>query len=196
MMRAVLTMAVAVVALAGCDKAMFDDEIRKAVRDTLKDPDSAQWGEKIVAKDFACIIVNAKGGAGGYTGREPVFLQKSFGSWSVAQTKNESVCAEHVLERMSAKAAANAAVDKRVTATVLAKLKDNGFLLPPNPKDPARGDVLAGVADPDCVSFANDLMTAGRIAGDPDYEMNAHFAKEFAKGLAQLDAKICKKIKS
>lgn len=195
-MRAVMTIAVAVIALAGCDKALFDDDVRKAVRETLKDPDSAQWGEKIVAKDFACIIVNAKGGAGGYTGREPVFLQKSFGSWSVAHTKNESVCAEHVLDRMSAKAAASKAVDERVTATVLAKLKANGFLPPPHPKDPPNLDVLTRVTDPDCVAFANDLMTDGRIAGDLDYENSAHFAEKFAEGLAKLDAKVCKKTKS
>ncbi len=77
-MRTAVVLAVAVVVLAGCDKELFDDPVRKAVRATLKDPDSAQWGEKIVHKDFACIIVNAKGGAGGYTGREPIYL-RSYG---------------------------------------------------------------------------------------------------------------------
>ncbi len=48
---------------------------KKAVLDSLKDPDSAKFGKfSLVGTDRACLIVNARNSMGGYSGDQQAYL--------------------------------------------------------------------------------------------------------------------------
>ena len=57
----------------------------KAVREALKDPDSARFGEFYYNADTkkACLTVNAKNSMGGYTGDQQAEMTKGEDGWSV-----------------------------------------------------------------------------------------------------------------
>ena len=59
--------------------------IQAAVRASLKDPESAQFGALTIAKDrYACLTVNARNSYGGYSGpREAALTKVADGSWQV-----------------------------------------------------------------------------------------------------------------
>ena len=106
------------VLLTACDSAMLDDPMKKAVRETLKDPDSAKFGEKFVIESRACISFNAKNSYGGYTGATNAHLQKlSNDNWYV-DTLDGKGCSELVLRRQLIIDKAN----KDAERTVLEKL--------------------------------------------------------------------------
>ncbi len=78
-----LSIFAAVLMLTACGQ---ESAIQKAVRGSLKDPDSAKFGEYSVLSDkFACMTVNAKNGMGGYTGNQQALLAKKDGEWIVAE---------------------------------------------------------------------------------------------------------------
>lgn len=56
-----------------------------AVRDVLKDPDSAEFGEFYYnsSTQKGCLIVNAKNSLGGYTGDQMAFVIKTEEGWVV-----------------------------------------------------------------------------------------------------------------
>ncbi len=58
----------------------------KAVREALKDPDSAKFGEFYynAATKNGCLTVNARNTMGGYTGNQQAVLTKHDGGWIVA----------------------------------------------------------------------------------------------------------------
>lgn len=60
-----------------------EQDVRKAVLASLKDPESAKFGSFARVKDKACINVNARNAFGGYTGDRAVLLAKSGGNWLV-----------------------------------------------------------------------------------------------------------------
>ena len=72
-------------------------EAEEAVIRTMKDPDSAIFGEMTyVDKDHACLTVNGKNTFGGYTGDQQAYLKRINGSW-VSQFIHEgpkSICLE------------------------------------------------------------------------------------------------------
>lgn len=67
-MRKLILCVTMLATLVGCDSSMFDNGMRKAVREKLKDPDSAKWEGVVEYEDFACIKYNAKNSYGGYGG--------------------------------------------------------------------------------------------------------------------------------
>lgn len=75
--------------LAGCS-----DPIEQAVKDRLKDPGSAQFKDKVVYLEYACISVNSKNSYGGYAGFTRYSLQE-FGTnnWQVEKTEGECTAA-------------------------------------------------------------------------------------------------------
>lgn len=76
-------------ALIGCSS---DKALKEAVLDTLKDPDSAKFGEiTYVGDGAACVTVNAKNAMGGYTGNQQAFMQKSGGKWHSLGVHESSV---------------------------------------------------------------------------------------------------------
>lgn len=61
---------------------------QKAVRASLKDPDSAKFGKSTFVKgakgeSYACLTINAKNSIGGYTGDQQAALMKAEGEWRV-----------------------------------------------------------------------------------------------------------------
>lgn len=50
-------------------------KVEAVVKESLKDPDSAKFGELYEKDGYGCILVNAKNSMGGYGGRQPVLLR-------------------------------------------------------------------------------------------------------------------------
>lgn len=57
---------------------------KSVVRESLKDPESAIFGEYSKIGDAACLTVNAKNSMGGYTGAQQALLTKDDGEWTVS----------------------------------------------------------------------------------------------------------------
>lgn len=86
--------------LSACSNS-GESEIKSAVRNTLKDPSSAQFGELAIftAPDpekepdlgGACIVVNARNAMGGYSGDKIAILLKhpdTGGVWEVSKIED------------------------------------------------------------------------------------------------------------
>lgn len=75
-MKHVIALAIAAIALAGCDGSKA--RMKEIVLAQLKDPDSAKFGryEQVNSKnrDWACLEVNAKTPAGGYAGARGAYF--------------------------------------------------------------------------------------------------------------------------
>jgi len=68
--------------LQGCGGAENDAE--QAVRENLKDSDSAKFGEFTeIEGRLACLTVNSKNAVGGYTGDQQALLKKVDGKWTL-----------------------------------------------------------------------------------------------------------------
>lgn len=50
-------------------------KVEAVVKESLKDPDSAKFGELYEKDGYGCILVNAKNSMGGYGGRQPALLE-------------------------------------------------------------------------------------------------------------------------
>ena len=81
MLRVAVTVALAV-PISGCGGTKSAAEA--AVRENLKDPDSARFGEFYFNKKTqkGCLTVNAKNSMGGYTGDQVAYLSRKDGKWS------------------------------------------------------------------------------------------------------------------
>ena len=71
--------------LTACDPTdKTETEVKKAVIEGLKDPESAKFGAfKLVGTDGACIVVNARNSFGGYGGDKHAIVMKLEGKWSL-----------------------------------------------------------------------------------------------------------------
>jgi len=76
------------VLLVGCG----DSAVKKAVRESLVDPDSAKFGSVKYSKngEAACVTVNAKNRMGGYTGDSQIIVEKIDGKWSAINDEDTS----------------------------------------------------------------------------------------------------------
>jgi hypothetical protein len=78
--------------LPGCSGK---SQAERAVREILKDPDSAKFGEFEVVDDTdgkgACLVVNAKNSMGGYTGDQVASLIKKDGKWEAIDISDTSL---------------------------------------------------------------------------------------------------------
>lgn len=75
-------------------------EIKKAVANVLKDPNSVIFGDLEIKGETACIEVNAKNAFGGYTGKQEAILAKVEGKWLVAGIEkniSHSLCVNKLL---------------------------------------------------------------------------------------------------
>ncbi|MEW6023453.1 MAG: hypothetical protein AB1807_15085 [Pseudomonadota bacterium] len=117
----------AILLLAGCGNAIFDDGVRAAVRKRLKDPDSAKFEEILRYKNFACIKYNAKNGYGGYGGASWAVLELTGSTWYVRDME-EDVCYEFQLQRMAEPE--QAALKDAADATILDEFKRRGLINP------------------------------------------------------------------
>lgn len=76
-------------------------EIKKAVVNVLKDPNSVIFGDLEIKGETACIEVNAKNAFGGYTGKQEAILAKIEGKWLVAAIEKDishALCVNKFLE--------------------------------------------------------------------------------------------------
>lgn len=103
----VLTLALIAISIVGCDNKPFgigqpteEEKLQAVVRVSLKDPDSAKFGQVTVVKESnACVAVNAKNSLGGYTGEQQAFLVKTNGLWQVISI--DQMAHERCIEVMS-----------------------------------------------------------------------------------------------
>lgn len=64
-------------------------EIKQAVLASLKDPESARFGQFTqVGDNHACIEVNARNSYGGYSGTTPFMVRKIDGKWTASTSLN------------------------------------------------------------------------------------------------------------
>ena len=94
----VLALALIAITIAGCDNQLFGTQeptrgeiLQAVVRASLKDPDSAKFGNVMFVNDSkACVGVNAKNSLGGYTGEQQAMLIESEGRWQVIEISDIS----------------------------------------------------------------------------------------------------------
>lgn len=173
--------------LAGCESGAFDNAMQKTVREKLKDPDSAKWGEQIVYKNRACLQVNSKNSYGGYTGNKTAWLKDiSFpgGNWYLEDI-DEKGCYNHVLRELSERDDA----EKEFEAKVVNILKSKGLQV-------TEYD-LSGVNHHDasvnsCLKAASKAMTAFRIASDYKDDKRAEWEKTATDDLGSIHTSTCK----
>ncbi len=71
-------------------------KIQEAIRASLKDPESAKFGEwGLINEKSACMTVNAKNGFGGYTGDQEAYLHKTQNKWkfiTIIDTMSHEQC--------------------------------------------------------------------------------------------------------
>lgn len=170
-------------AITGCDNALFDDGIRKAVREKLKDPDSAKFGKPIIFKNRGCIEINSKNSYGGYAGASIAHLKNIGGdAWSVETLEGRS-CFETVLQELQKKDEAEDKFEKEL----LARLKKRG--------DAKGTDTHLYLTNDDnkCVKFARGIHASFRLSQDEknDKERKRLYEDRVAKELALLDTGNC-----
>lgn len=61
----------------------IESDAKKAVLGSLKDPDSAKFGEFTQVDEYACLTVNARNSMGGYTGDQQATLNLINKEWTV-----------------------------------------------------------------------------------------------------------------
>ena len=90
------SIALAACTLAGCNSRKSGAEA--AVRGSLKDPDSARFGDLYFNEKTqkGCLAVNAKNSMGGYTGDQQAYVKRKGGSWEVDSIAelDRSMCRE------------------------------------------------------------------------------------------------------
>ena len=75
---------------------------KKAVLESLKDPDSAKFGEfHKVGDEGACFAVNAKNSMGGYTGTKFMIMAKIDGKWEAVTSSDSLAICTQVLAEMA-----------------------------------------------------------------------------------------------
>jgi len=178
-----------VLATTGCDNALLDNSMQKLVRQKLKDPDSAKWGEKLVHKNRACLQVNSKNSYGGYTGNQTAWLH-NLGSpaspnWYLERI-DEETCYQHVLEERSNRDDAEKAFEVKMVAA----LKSIGFKI---------GDAteLSGLRDDDpsinkCLKVASGALTSFRIASDYQGKRRDEWESKAKTEFAAVESGGCK----
>ena len=78
--RTVLALA-CILSLSACDRARHNAEA--VVRENLKDPDSAKFGEFYFNEKTGkgCLTVNARNSMGGYTGDQQAYVRRTDKGW-------------------------------------------------------------------------------------------------------------------
>lgn len=102
-MKTISILAIILLLLAACGSP--ESDAKKSVLGSLKDPDSAKFGQFTkVGERFACLTVNARNSMGGYTGNQEATLVQKDNIWVVMDIEKWShdMCIE-VMERISEK---------------------------------------------------------------------------------------------
>ena len=170
-----------VVLFVACSSEIFESPIKKAVRDKLKDPDSAKFGEQFIFESRACISINAKNSYGGYTGASYAHLEKlSASNWYV-HTLDGKECSDEVLRRQLAIDKAN----KNAEKVVLQKLKEKQLIS-------LDVESTYSIKDKVCADFASEILTFTRLANDADGEKSREWQAKADQGLKTIESGVCK----
>ena len=72
--------------------SLAKSQAENAVRERLKDPDSARFGDFYLNSKTGkgCLVVNAKNSMGGYTGDQVAYIEKSQGQFEAVDIKEDS----------------------------------------------------------------------------------------------------------
>jgi hypothetical protein len=178
-----LAVLLASVLLAACAYSALDDAIRKS----LKDPDSAKFGQHIVEKTHACVVVNAKNGYGGYTGDKTAWLSRASEdstTWSV-DSMDDTPCYQALVHQKVVAYEASVVYRHKVVKLLQSKgveIADDDYPYF-DEKDPK--------ADR-CIELAGDAASFYRLAqdkvGTADYE---DWSKKAEVAFATLQSKTC-----
>jgi len=107
MLKSVIFLCSVAIIVAACTGA--ESSAKDTVRRSLKDPESAKFGEYTrVTEDKACLNVNAKNSMGGYTGEQVAYLLKRDDKWMVVaieRKSNHTQCVEIMKEQEASKKA-------------------------------------------------------------------------------------------
>lgn len=80
-----------------------ESSAKKAVLESLNDPDSAKFGKfTLVNKNSACLTFNARNRAGGYVGNHQAKLVKYDGAWEVLVFSeiSHAECVAYMVQRI------------------------------------------------------------------------------------------------
>ena len=176
--------------VAACGKSV-EYGIQSAVRERLKDPESAKFAETLAYENFSCIRYNAKNGYGGYAGMSWALLKHSNGSWQVLEIDRES-CYMHELKQLSHldKEAVDAeakkkAEDSAIAATVLRELKLRKLVA-------LSVNKIDEIPSINCQYVAFDLLKLAREeASASDQVEKAERRKQYDSEVRKLDTKRC-----
>jgi hypothetical protein len=155
----------------GCDA-----DVKSALEETLRDPDSVKYEEIIRLGDRACIRYNAKNAYGGYVGVNTAHLVRlSGGSWFV-ESDSDSLCSTLMLERKISVDNANDVAE----AEVLNLLKEKGIL-------PSAVSELDPSADYPCKDFVEEVLTLSRLRNEAvDEGERSLWDDKLSEGMASL----------
>ena len=182
MIKPLLLLLVYVFALAACDSASFYNPLKKAVREKLKDPDSAKFGDPVVLGNRACISVNAKNSYGGYTGSKYTHLKRiSSDNWYVESMEGESECSESVLSQ-------KLSIDKANEDAEIALLK----LMKEKKLTEAEVDSVYSIKDKACSDLANGILAKIRRANDSSGEESAGWRARAEQERKLIESGVCK----
>jgi hypothetical protein len=99
----------------------MESDARKAVLDSLKDPDSAKFGKFTQVNDkSACLTVNARNSMGGYAGDQQASLIKKENAWVVLNIDDRSheMCIDIMKGISDARVPASEQVEKTAAEVV------------------------------------------------------------------------------
>lgn len=163
--------AVFAVLVSGCN-----GDLKSALQETLRDPDSVKYEEIIRLGDRACIRYNAKNAYGGYVGVKTAHLVRlSGGSWFV-ESDSEGFCSSITLERKLEVDAANKASE----IDVLKLLKEKN-LVPVGVKELHLAD------DYPCKEFVSEILAFSRLRNEAyEEEDRSLWDGKFNAGLESL----------
>lgn len=189
-MRRFFVVAAVFAIVAGCGNAV-DYGIQSAVRERLKDPDSAKFEETRKYENFACVSYNAKNGYGGYAGVSWALLKNTGSRWQVLDMDQDS-CYSHELQRLAHidKASADAeakmiASENAATAAVLGEFKRRKLI-------DASVDNLYAIPSTACQHFAFVLLTISRQeSAASDQGEKAGRKKQYDSEVGKLDTMRC-----
>lgn len=184
-MRKLLILTVIAAFVTGCDSKFFDNAKHKAVREGLKDPDSAKWISELVHEDRACIVFNAKNSFGGYIGKQTAWLQNSDrtdSAWGLKDI-NEKICEEAALKDWAQKDMEEQEFEEKLVST----LNDKGLS---NTKV-SRLVFIPSTNDNDCVKLARTVMTSYRLSRENRGVEKNKWEEKMREELAQLEAGEC-----
>lgn len=175
-----------VLGLSGCENAMFDNSMKKAVRSELKDPDSAKWGEVYSYKNRACLEVNSKNSYGGYTGKQVAWLHTydSGGDWYVDKI-DEGICFVNPLKELVDIDEAEKAAETKMLALLALK----GY------KVTVHELIMLKKEDPSsdkCLLQAGEAMTSKRIALSSKGDVKIEWERKYEKEIESIVSGSCK----